>query len=287
MRRWASPSKKYFASYTSNRGRRARIRSPKFCVEGQLVSLSNNIVLISRNGAEIFIDDSAAPIRAESGAILGAELIFRDVSEPRRMERELHESAEGLRMALDAGHMGAWEWRRDSGRVRWSPGLESIHGLSAGQFGGKFEDYLSDVHPDDHEFVTGTITRSLEEKADHDIEYRIVWPDGSIHWVHGKGRVVLDAIGNVVGMTGICMDTTARKATEDALRESEQRFRRLADSAPVMIWVSGLDKEPHLVQSPLAGIHRPNLGRRNRRRLGPRHTRRGSGRLPLSLSREF
>jgi PAS domain S-box-containing protein len=169
--------------------------------------------------------------RALEQKVREIEALNRDLA--RRVEErtaELRDRAEGLRLALEAGRMGVWEWNRDSNTVKWSPSLEAIHGIAPGTFGGTFEAYLSDVHPDDRALVEQSVTRSLEQKADHSLEYRIVWPDGSVHWLQGKGRVVLDASGNAAGMTGLCMDITERKHAADRLAQLNADLRRSNES---------------------------------------------------------
>jgi PAS domain S-box-containing protein len=160
-----------------------------------------------------------------------------------RTEEALQESGRRLQLALDAGRMGTWEWCIATGRVKWSPTLEAIHGLEPGTFAGTFEAYQQDMHPDDVEQVRSSIARTLETGEDHFVEYRIIWPDGTVHWVEGRGSVVKSDSGAPLGMTGMCTDVTARKLAEDSIRESERRFRTMADSAPVLIWIGGLDKQ--------------------------------------------
>jgi PAS domain S-box-containing protein len=130
---------------------------------------------------------------------------------------------ERLRMALDAGHVGTWEWNILTGSVTWSSALEAIHGLAPGTFGGTFADYLREIHPDDRDLVTQAIGRAVEERTEYHLEYRICWPDGSIHWVEGRGRLVCDQRDRPVGMLGICRDSTERKQAEEALNRSEAR----------------------------------------------------------------
>jgi PAS domain S-box-containing protein len=159
-----------------------------------------------------------------------------------RTEEALQQSGRRLQQALEAGRMGTWEWSHATGNVVCSASLEAIHGLLPGAFAGTFEAYQRDIHAEDVEQVRSSIARSLETGEDHHVEYRIVWPDGSMHWVEGHGSVVRNGDGTPVGMTGVCTDVTARKLAEDAVRESERRFRSMADSAPVLIWISGTDK---------------------------------------------
>ena len=138
-----------------------------------------------------------------------------------------------LEVALEAGRMGTWEWDARSNQVVWSPQLEQIHGLSPGTFAGTFDAYFADVHPDDRERVQATIAASLEQ-GEHHLEYRIIWPDGSLHWVEARGRVVPDEAGKPAGMRGVCLDVTARKQAEaerERLLASEQSAREQAEGA--------------------------------------------------------
>jgi PAS domain S-box-containing protein len=86
------------------------------------------------------------------------------------------------------------------------------------------------------------LRESIERRHSWDIEFRVVWPDGSVHWLLAKGKVYLDDSSRPVHMAGVSLDMTERKQAEAALLESEERFRNMADTAPVMIWVAGPDK---------------------------------------------
>ena len=225
---------------------------PRVLRDGRIVGLANHTLLVTRDGRETPIDDSAAPIRDADGGIAGAVLIFRDVSDRRRSERERAEllqnervarldaavSADQLKLALEAGRMGTWEWTIGSGLVKWSHGLESIHGLAPGTFPGTFEAVQREVHPADRERVAESIQRSVAGGLPYHVEYRIVRTDGAVRWVEGVGQVFRDANGRPSRMVGVCSDVTERKQSEEALKESEQRFRSLADSAPVLIWIN-------------------------------------------------
>jgi PAS domain S-box-containing protein len=131
-----------------------------------------------------------------------------------RVREGLRESEERLRLALEAGRMGTWEWTVASNRVICSPGLEAIHGLAPGTFAGTFADYQKDIHPEDHEHVLAAIGNTLEQGDDHHIEYRIILPDGSVRWVEGRGKLIRDPSGAAIRMIGVCMDVTDRKRNE-------------------------------------------------------------------------
>ncbi len=186
--------------------------------EGTIIGLANHTLLLSRDGTERPIDDSGAPIRDSRGEILGAVLVFRDMSGRRQAEERTRANEERLRLALEAGHMGTWDWNTQTNQVIWSSGLESIHGLAAGTFPGTFEAFQRDIHPEDRDRVLSDIAQTLEHDRDHHLEYRLLWPDGSVHWIEARGRVFRDESGQPVRMTGVCMDIDERKRTEQTLR---------------------------------------------------------------------
>jgi PAS domain S-box-containing protein len=141
--------------------------------------------------------------------------------ERRESEETLRASEERLRLALDAGKMGNWEWNVRTNEVSWSPELEEIHGLTRGAFGRTFAAYRKDIHPDDLPVVERAVGRTLEQ-GDHHVEYRIVRPDGAVRWVEGRGKVFRDEAGQPARVIGVCTDVTERKRAEAALRDADR-----------------------------------------------------------------
>jgi PAS domain S-box-containing protein len=87
-----------------------------------------------------------------------------------------------------------------------------------------------------------TLKRAVETQGEYAMEYRVLLPDGTLRWIGARGRCINVEDGKGIRLFGVSMDVTAQKESQDALRESEARFRALADTAPVMIWMSGPDK---------------------------------------------
>jgi PAS domain S-box-containing protein len=142
-------------------------------------------------------------------------------SEPKGETLGLSEA--GLRLALEAGDLGGWEWEIGTGTVRWSENLERIHGLEPGSFGRTFEAYQALIHPEDRDRVMGSLRGCIEGRAAYEVEFR--WRDagGGLRWILGKGKVVSNEQGKAFRMVGVCMDITKRKRAEEALLDASRR----------------------------------------------------------------
>jgi PAS domain S-box-containing protein len=173
------------------------------------------------------------PLRDAAGAVTAVVLVHVDLTARVDAEEALRASEARLRVALEAGEMGAWEWGIGENVVRWSATLERIHGLAPGTFGGTLEDVLRGVHPDDR----ARVRAALESRADGDayaIAHRIVRPDGTVRWVRLRGQLLRDAEGQPERLTGICTDVTVE-------RRADEETRLLAEAGAVL--ASSLDHE--------------------------------------------
>jgi PAS domain S-box-containing protein len=139
--------------------------------------------------------------------------------------QKLAHSEEKLRVALEAGKLGAWDWDIPAQQVTWSTMLEKIHGLAPGSFAGTFEAYQRDIHPEDRERVLLSIARVLEERTSHHALYRIVLPDGELRWLEAHGTLLCGPTGTPQRMIGVCLDVTERRKSEEQLRETMQALR--------------------------------------------------------------
>jgi PAS domain S-box-containing protein len=172
--------------------------------------------------------------------------------ERKRAEDALRESESRLQVAMAAGQMGAWEWNVSTNRVTWSASLEAIHGLAPGTFGGGFEDFKRDIHPEDLNFVLDQVQKALATRADFHVAYRINRPDGAVRWVEGFGHVLLGFKGQPEKLAGVCMDITERKRSEEFLSAKEAQVRLITDTAPVMLAQCSRDQRFRFVNRPYA-----------------------------------
>lgn len=140
--------------------------------------------------------------------------VARDVTELRQRQSRLDLANNArLSMALEAGKMGAWSWNIQSDVTTWWPGMAMIHGLDDDTIP-NLDLYRTVVHPDDWARIEAAIEAVLGGRQWHRIEYRVVWPDGDVHWIEGRSEAFFDQHGNAIEVAGICLDITARKRAE-------------------------------------------------------------------------
>ena len=155
-------------------------------------------------------------------------------------EAELKASETRLRLAQDAGDVGFWDWDLVSGEAVWSPTLYRNLGLDPARQA-TVRDLLKVVHPDDRAMVREVNLTAIREGRMEPVEYRVIWPSGEVRWLLSRGETLKDDAGQVVRAVGVNIDVTDRRVAEQQVRESEARFRALANSAPVLMWVTRAD----------------------------------------------
>jgi PAS domain S-box-containing protein len=156
-------------------------------------------------------------------------------------DRRLQESEEQLRLAMKAAHMGMWNWDLVRGEIIWTPEHEQLLGLAPGTFDGRYETFNARLHPDDRKGLNRAVQTAIEGDSIYKHEYRIIWSDGSVHWVEGRGQTFYDKTGKPIRMTGTLMDIDDRKQLELALKQSEQQFRAIFDAEPECVKVVTAD----------------------------------------------
>jgi PAS domain S-box-containing protein len=190
-------------------------------------------VRVRKDGTFLEISLTVSPIRAADGHVIGASKIARDITEQRRAQRELDESATRLSLAMTAARMGDWNWDVETDAVTLSDTAAHIFGLAPGG-PVTWATLRGLLHADDAETARLAVEESLASHGDYDIEYRVAQGDGSYHWVLARGRGLYGEGGRVLGMLGVVQDITERKSTEEALREQTEALATINELGRVI-----------------------------------------------------
>ncbi len=140
-------------------------------------------------------------------------------------QKLIQENAEQLRMALSASQMGMWDWNLVTGELNCSSEHEQLLGLRIGSFDGKYETFAAYLHPEDRPALNQAIQQAQQNHSAYQHEYRIIWADGSIHWVEGRGHAFYDSHGQAVRMIGTIMAIDQHKQAQGALQQQFEQQR--------------------------------------------------------------
>jgi PAS domain S-box-containing protein len=168
---------------------------------------------------------AAGELRARVKTTLELQRIRREA------EQQLRDSEERLRLAQDAAGIGTFDWNLQTGVTTWTPQLEKLYGLAQGEFARTQEAWENLVHPEHRDQAVERVREAFEAGGPVQHEWRVIWPDGSIHWLAGRFQVFKDAAGNPVRLSGVNFDITARKQIENELRRANADLEQFAYSA--------------------------------------------------------
>jgi PAS domain S-box-containing protein len=203
-----------------------------------VTAIANTIVFVAPAGTDFeltSIDLARMALYALGGTAV-ALLVGAVGSSRDRLEASLAEVAsmadviqrrdERLELVLAASGTGFWEWDITTGELFWSEAIFEQHGLHPSDGAPTFERYLQTIHPDDVAAFRAAIDDALAHGSGFSTEFRLLWPDGSVHWTHGVGRVFRNAAGEPIRMVGTGQDITNRQRLEeerDRLVDEERR----------------------------------------------------------------
>ncbi|MDX6410448.1 MAG: hypothetical protein QOE13_3519, partial [Gaiellaceae bacterium] len=178
------------------------------------------------DGAWRWILARAVPLTDPDGAFTGFIGSGIDLTERREADEALARSREELAAAMAAGRMGTFELDLASGRVSRDRNLEQLYGIAPGE-AATLDDWAELIHPDDRAALLDEVARVTAEGGDYLLEHRFLRPDGQVRWVERRGHSYTDAGGRVVGLRGIVVDVTERKAGEQERSTLLERVTRL------------------------------------------------------------
>ena len=205
-------------------------------IEEQLRTLSpsNPVVvienrIISGTGEVRWMQFINSGLFDHEGCLVETQAVGRDITERKAVEDALRSSDERLNLALTAAKMGVWEWDVQSNAIVWSPECFEIFDVES--FNGTLESFTNSLHPDDANRVMSAADKALADMTIFSVEYRIIRSDGRVRWLSNLGRPIYSEQGSPLRLIGTVQDITERKRVEEALRESEEKYRSVFEQS--------------------------------------------------------
>ena len=162
------------------------------------------------DGTYRWIAESRTTVNDENGEPNLLVGCWTDINEKKKAELNLALKEERLRISLKCANLATWDWVINTGKITWSGHINEKLGLGA-KVAEDFDKFCGIAHPEDLEALQSAFRSSLVQDQALDIEYRVVWPDKSVHWVHLVGELINDEQGSPVRMAGILFDISAQK----------------------------------------------------------------------------
>jgi signal transduction histidine kinase/CheY-like chemotaxis protein/CHASE3 domain sensor protein len=219
-----------------------------------------------QTGTPRWFDVIVTPIPNKSGKPAELLVVSRDITDTKcaddlRKEVELaaRRSEEWQRLALKAAKVGHWDWDPVRRRFNSMGGLEDLYGRSTDDPIQTADEFLEMVHPDDRLLVSNSIFSCMDDAKPYEVKFRLVWRDGSILWLHGRGKAVLNPDGKIARVAGVHIDITEQKVLEIALIEADQKKSELIISEKAAMQASEmksmfLANMSHEIRTPISAV---------------------------------
>jgi len=191
---------------------------------------------IRKDGETVWVRANMSLVRDAKGHPLQVIAIAEDITDRRRVENDstrlmeqldaertqLRTAIEQLRLIEQTVNAGTWLFDIATGISHWPPGISALWGLPRQSHQIGLAEFVERMYPEDRERVTAVIQEALATGSPYHVEFRVVWPDQSVHWLTARGAVITGADGKPSQVVGIALESTQQIKTEEALRQSEK-----------------------------------------------------------------
>ena len=196
-------------------------RREAFCMEYRLRR---------HDGEYRWVLDNGVPRFHLDGSFAGYIGSCVDVTDRKQAEDRLAQANERWHLAMDSGHIGGWEWDIKNERNLWFGKAHELLGVPLDEPSASAHAFWDHVHAEDRVRLRDALNSARQNHTEFNHEFRVVWRDGTVHWLRSRGSYFYAADGSPQRVLGISVDITERKRAQEALRESEERFRLAAEA---------------------------------------------------------
>jgi PAS domain S-box-containing protein len=205
---------------------RKKVENPveKVMENGEIAGLANHTVLVSKNGNEYQIADSAAPIKNKNGLISGVVLVFSDITEKYATEKQLKESEERFNLAMNASSDGLFDWNLVTNEIYYSPGWKKMLGYEDHEIPNDFSFWEKITDPEGVKKSWDMHQKLISKQIDRFvIEFKMKHKNG--HWVDilSRGEAIFNESGDAIRMVGTHVDITKQRKVEKELKEAKEK----------------------------------------------------------------
>ncbi len=183
----------------------------------------------------------------------------QDITERKRAEEQLARLVERFDLAARAAQLGVWDWSIANDQLVWDERMYELYGVKKEDFSGAYDAWLQGLHPDDRLGSFEISQQAIQREKEYGTEFRVIWPNGSIHWLKAYGQVIHDASGKPQRMIGVNFEITDQKSAEAKMLRQTERLKILADASLAFAAVSQdyqavLDQVVHQVVNVMADM---------------------------------
>ncbi len=191
---------------------------------------------IRKDGQVIWGSLTVTTASGSNGQFLYYLAVIEDITPRKDAEEELSLLNERISTATRSSQVGIWDWDIKNNILTWDDQMYSLYSLKKEEFTGAYEAWINGLHPADRDFCQNETRLALLGKKEYDTEFRVVWPDGTVHFIKGKGEVFRDERDDPVRMVGINFDITEKKLAEEELQYNEALLIEVGRIANVGGW---------------------------------------------------
>jgi len=196
---------------------------------------------VKKGGGYIWVSLTGSAIFDAHHKFLYNLAIIEDITEYRLTEEKASAAGERLKLATRVSNIGAWEWHIQRDELIWDEQMYTLYGIEPEKSRMSYDTWIDAIHPDDRKMSGKVVSDTLATKGEYDNEFRVLWPDGSLHWLKASGKAITDSKGEVTGMIGVNYDITERKTMEAALLENKLLLDAALESMTDAVFISDLE----------------------------------------------